>query len=160
MQNIGVNSIYICRQTSSISYTKSKNLNVSRLVLQLSLPNPLMPGILSREWRCSWSNADRRCSNYILVINNFIAYLGATYIRGLTVAIRYSWWIVWSYTGWKSNAVRCLNSCSWWHHSLAINRTCASSCKYPSIVMSRSLGISSPSESAMKRKTKDIMENR
>ena len=40
---------------------------------------------LSWEWRCSWSSADRRCSNYIWVINNFIAYYGAPYIRGLTV---------------------------------------------------------------------------
>ena len=41
--------------------------------------------VLSWEWRCSWSSADRRCSNYIWVINNFIAYQGATYIRGFTV---------------------------------------------------------------------------
>ena len=41
--------------------------------------------VLSWEWRCSWSSADRRCSNYIWVINNFIANSGATYIRGLTV---------------------------------------------------------------------------
>ena len=26
--------------------------------------------VLSREWRCSWSSADRRCSKYIWVINN------------------------------------------------------------------------------------------
>ena len=25
--------------------------------------------VLSREWRCSWSSSDRRCSNYNLVIN-------------------------------------------------------------------------------------------
>ena len=37
------------------------------------------------KWRCSWSNADRRCSNYIWVINYFIAYPGATYIKGLTI---------------------------------------------------------------------------
>ena len=36
------------RQTSNMSPTKSQNLNVSRLVLQLSLPNPLNPGIKSR----------------------------------------------------------------------------------------------------------------
>ena len=30
--------------------------------------------VLSWEWRCSWSSADRRCSNYIWVINNFIAH--------------------------------------------------------------------------------------
>ena len=42
---------------------------------------------LSRKWRCSWSSADGRCSNYIWVINTFIAYCGATYIRGLTVHV-------------------------------------------------------------------------
>ena len=40
---------------------------------------------LSREWRCSWSRSNRRCSNYIWVINNFIAYQGVTYIRDFTV---------------------------------------------------------------------------
>ena len=42
--------------------------------------------MLSREWRCSWSIADRRCSNYIWVIDNFIAYKGAAYIRDFTVS--------------------------------------------------------------------------
>ena len=37
--------------------------------------------VLSREWRCSWSSADKRCSNYIWMINNFIACYGATYIE-------------------------------------------------------------------------------
>ena len=41
--------------------------------------------LLSREWRCSWSSADRRCSNCIWVIDNFIVYKGAIYIRDLTV---------------------------------------------------------------------------
>ena len=43
--------------------------------------------MLSREWRFSWSSADRRCSNYIWVINNFIAYYycDVSYIRGLSV---------------------------------------------------------------------------
>ena len=41
--------------------------------------------MLSREWRCSWSSAERGCSNYIWVINNLITYQGATYIRDLTV---------------------------------------------------------------------------
>ena len=41
--------------------------------------------VLSRELRCSWGSADRRCSNYIWVINNFIAFSCASYIRGLTV---------------------------------------------------------------------------
>ena len=37
----------IYRKTSSISHTKSQSLNVSHLVLQLSLPNPLKPGVKS-----------------------------------------------------------------------------------------------------------------
>ena len=41
--------------------------------------------VLSQEWRCSWSSADRQCSNYIWVINNFIAY-GASYIKELRVS--------------------------------------------------------------------------
>ena len=43
--------------------------------------------VLSREWRCSWNRADRRCPNYIWVINNFIAHRGASYIRGFTAII-------------------------------------------------------------------------
>ena len=45
--------------------------------------------MFSGEWRCSWSSADRRCSNYIWVINNFIAYYSASYIRDLTVCLYY-----------------------------------------------------------------------
>ena len=41
--------------------------------------------VLSREWICSWSSADRRCSNYTLVIANSISFWGASCIRGLTV---------------------------------------------------------------------------
>ena len=36
------------RKISNIGRTKSPNLNVSRLVLQLSLPNPIKPGVKSR----------------------------------------------------------------------------------------------------------------
>ena len=36
------------RQVSNISHTKSQHINGSRLVLQLSLPNPLKPGVKSR----------------------------------------------------------------------------------------------------------------
>ena len=39
--------------------------------------------MLSRERSCSWSSADRRCSNYIWMIDNFIAYQCAAYIRDL-----------------------------------------------------------------------------
>ena len=41
--------------------------------------------VLSREWRCSWSGADRRCSGCIWVIDYLIAYQGASYITDLTV---------------------------------------------------------------------------
>ena len=44
--------------------------------------------VLSREWRCSWSSADRRCFNYIWacwVTSNVIAYWAASYIRCLTI---------------------------------------------------------------------------
>ena len=35
-------------QTSNIRHNKSQNLNVSHLVLQLSLPNPLQPSVQLR----------------------------------------------------------------------------------------------------------------
>ena len=43
--------------------------------------------MLSGKWRCSWSSADRRCSNFIWVTNYLIAYQSASYIRDLTVII-------------------------------------------------------------------------
>ena len=69
--------------------------------------------ILSWEWICSWSSADRRCSNYIWVsalhqlpgsiyiwvINNFIAYWGATYITGLVICDRMHM-IMWAISGY------------------------------------------------------------
>ena len=39
---------YVYRQISNISHTKSQNLNVSPLVLQLSLPNLLKPCVKLR----------------------------------------------------------------------------------------------------------------
>ena len=36
------------REVSNIRRTKSQNLNASRLILQLSLPNPLKPGVKMR----------------------------------------------------------------------------------------------------------------
>ena len=47
--------------------------------------------VLSREWRWSWSSGDRRCSNYIWVINIFIAYWGVAYIRGFMVSPLCHW---------------------------------------------------------------------
>ena len=63
---------FICRKISNITRTKSPNLNVSRIVLQFSLMPIQWCQLLSREWRCRWSSADRRCSKYIWVIDNFI----------------------------------------------------------------------------------------
>ena len=53
------------RKISNIWRTTSLNLNVSCLGLQLSLRNIVLGG----EWRRGWSSTD-----YILVINNLIAY--------------------------------------------------------------------------------------
>ena len=41
-------SIWWRHHTSYMRHTKSQDLNVSRLVLQLPLPNPLRPGVKSR----------------------------------------------------------------------------------------------------------------
>ena len=55
------------RKICNIRRTQNQNLNDSRLIMQLPLPNPLKPGVKSRV------SADRRWSNYTWVINNFIA---------------------------------------------------------------------------------------
>ena len=68
------------RKTSSISRTKSQNLNVSCILLQLSSLNP---GVKLRMKM--YLEQRRRAINYIWVINNFIAYLGVTYTKGFTV---------------------------------------------------------------------------
>ena len=82
------------RQNSNISRTKSHHFIISRLGLRLPSPSQ----VLSREWRCSWSSTDRH-SNYIWVINNFIAYQGAAYIIVLTVMVVTSLFI----HGWFNN---------------------------------------------------------
>ena len=70
--------IYIYIYTvKSLVAPKSQNLNVSRLVLQLSLPNPLKQGVENEKVENELEQRRR-------VIKNFIAYWGATYIRGLT----------------------------------------------------------------------------
>ena len=43
--------------------------------------------VLSKLWRCCWSSADRRCSNYIWMMNNYVAYSGVAYFRGLMVPL-------------------------------------------------------------------------
>ena len=53
-----------------------RHINPKTGVFLISSCNCLFPihwsQVLSREWRYSWSSADRRCSNYFWVINNFI----------------------------------------------------------------------------------------
>ena len=67
-------SIY--RQTYNTSSTKSQTY-----IFFVSSNSWLCPihwsQVLNREWRCSCSSADRRCSKYICVINNLIGYKGA-----------------------------------------------------------------------------------
>ena len=63
----------------------SKPPNLMFVVSSCSCRCPIQ--VLRREWRYSCSSADRRCSNFIWMINNFIAYQGATSVRDLTVAI-------------------------------------------------------------------------
>ena len=75
----------IYRQTSNIRPTKSPKLKWFSSRLAVVFAKSIEAYVLSLEWRCSWSSADRRCSNYIWVINNFIAYWGTSYIRDLTV---------------------------------------------------------------------------
>ena len=65
----GVYCMSCYRQISNISRTHTQNSNISRL---------LKPGVKSKMG-CNWSSAD------IWVINNFIVYYGAFYIRGFTV---------------------------------------------------------------------------
>ena len=70
---------------SNIRHTNAPNLLF--LVSSCSCLCPIQwRQVLSREWRCSWSSTDRRCSNYIWVIDNFIAWYGATYIGDLMVS--------------------------------------------------------------------------
>ena len=45
---MGFSYIFIYRKTSNIRRTKSPNLDVARLVVQLPSPNPMKPGV---KWR-------------------------------------------------------------------------------------------------------------
>ena len=72
-----LHSCFEYHQIVSISHTKSPNLNVSHLVLQLSLPNPFSQ-VLIWQWRWSWSSTNRQW-----VMDNLITSQGAFYVRGL-----------------------------------------------------------------------------
>ena len=58
--------------------------------------------VSNRERRCSWSSADRRCSNYIWVINNFIAYWAV-----LEVWWYYLWIVQNPFKNYGLNGSRC-----------------------------------------------------
>ena len=64
-----------CREISNIRGTKTLELNDSRLVVQLSLPNPLKPGVKSRMKMWLVQRRQGTCSNYSWMINNFIVRL-------------------------------------------------------------------------------------
>ena len=86
-------NVWILFKISLTFVPKLQITNIPALVQKMAWHRPgssLRPihwSQLSREWRCSCSSADRRCSNYIWLINNVIAYQGVTYIRGLTVSL-------------------------------------------------------------------------
>ena len=69
--------------------------------------------VFSREWRCSWSNADRRCSHYIWVINKFIAYCLILEIWRYMSFVRYVavFWFLFLF---------CLCRCPKWYHNTII----------------------------------------
>ena len=72
------------RKISNIRRTKSQTYMIPVSSCSCLFPIPWSQ-VLSQWWRCSWSSADRRCSNYIWVISKFIVHYGASYISGLTV---------------------------------------------------------------------------
>ena len=85
--------------------------------------------VLSREWRCSWNSADRRCSNYIWVIDNFIAYWCASYIRELTVhsKITRDWHSrpycrLWDVLWWLSIGCLLRNPMKLWNPTAVVDR--------------------------------------
>ena len=80
-----------------LKYRKISNVRRTKLIL-VSSRSCLCPihwsQVLCQEWRCGWSSADRRCSNYIWVINNLIAYWGVLYWRlDCKIIDKISWWI-------------------------------------------------------------------
>ena len=61
------------RKISNTRRTKSPNLNASRLSSCSYICPIQWSQVLSREWRSCRGSADRRCSNYIWVMDNIIA---------------------------------------------------------------------------------------
>ena len=61
--------------------------------------------MINLKWRCSWSSTDRWCSH------KFISYLGATYIRDLTVLVIMQV-IAWCWTGDKLFSEPMITQCT------------------------------------------------
>ena len=76
---------FVTRNTSIISHSKFKNINGSRLVLQMFFCPIHWSHVLSREWRCSWSMS----AMLQLHLSDQYVYclLRRAYIRGLVVCI-------------------------------------------------------------------------
>ena len=88
-------------QTSNISCTKSQNSNVSRLVSQLPLPNPLKPGVKSRMkivywglmvymYQCFWSSLVQAMAWHKTTTWNYVDVLQSSG-SGLCHVL-YCWW--------------------------------------------------------------------
>ena len=63
-------------QGKSVAKSKIISLSQNKMFLDSSCSCRCLiyrSQVLSREWRCCWSSADGRCSNYIWVINNYMA---------------------------------------------------------------------------------------
>ena len=58
--------------------------------------------LLCREWRCSWSSAGRRCSNYICMINTRKAYY-CLYWRFDCISYFIIYWECEQYINYRSN---------------------------------------------------------
>ena len=80
-----------CRQTADICRTKSQNLNVSRLVLRLTLPNPLNPGVKSRM-KMYLEQRQQATLRLHLTDQQIYCLLTCEFIRGLTVSIKFKTW--------------------------------------------------------------------
>ena len=80
----GLSVVYkITTRRSTINVWKKSDLSRKKGLVRKIWDWPQPGQVLSRGWRCSC----RRCSKYIWVINRLVAYLGASYIRGLTVSL-------------------------------------------------------------------------
>ena len=88
----------VYRQIANISHTKSQNLNDFSPVFQFFSPIHWNQ-VLSRE-RCSWSSAERRCSNYIWAIINLLP----TKVRLILDVWRYITYSYWHGCWWPCDA--------------------------------------------------------